>query len=139
MISLKRTSWIIISMFPILFYMIFSSCGETVTPKSDLEIGKDLYATYCEFCHGTKGDGAIASMLKVVPPDLTLISQRRNGNFPDGEIYKIIDGQEDAKAGHGDRPMPIWGEIFAKAEGVDEVMVPKKIYQLIEYLKSIQK
>ena len=24
-------------------------------------------------------------------------------------------------------------------EGVDDVMVPKKIYQLIEYLKSIQK
>ena len=39
--------------------------------------------------------------------------------------------QEALEAGHGNREMPIWGETFANAENVDEVMVPKKIYQLI--------
>ncbi len=90
-------------------------------------------------CHGKEGDGTMADMLKVPPPDLTRISERRNGIFPDEEIYKIIDGQEALKSGHGDREMPIWGVAFGESEKIDEVMVPKKIYQLIEYLKTIQK
>ena len=47
------------------------------------------------------------------------------------EIFKIIDGQEALESGHGDRDMPIWGETFANSENIDEVMVPKKIYQII--------
>ena len=80
----------------------------------------------------------MAEMLKIQPPDLTKISIRRNGEFPEDEIYKIIDGQEALETGHGNRTMPIWGEVFGTTENVDEVMVPKKIYQLIAYLESIQ-
>jgi mono/diheme cytochrome c family protein len=135
----KKIRWVLLGLFPAIFYLLINSCGNTTTPKTDVELGQDLYMAYCNFCHGNHGDSPIADMLNVQPPDLTLISKRRNGVFPDEEIYKIIDGEEAVKAGHGDRDMPIWGETFANSERIDEVMVPKKIYQLIEYLKSIQK
>jgi len=137
-VILKKTSWVYFAFLPALLYLTMSSCGETKATKSDAELGEEFYVSYCQFCHGEHGDGAMASMLKVPPPDLTRISKRRNGVFPVDEIYKIIDGQEALKAGHGDREMPIWGATFSKSENIDQAMVPKKIYQLIEYLKTIQ-
>lgn len=134
-----KIRWILVGLFPIFFYLMISSCGNTTPQKTDVEMGHDLYIAYCNFCHGKYGDSSIADMLKVPPPDLTLISKRRNGVFPDEEIYKIIDGTEAKAAGHGNRDMPIWGETLANSERIDEVMVPKKIYQIIEYLKSIQR
>jgi mono/diheme cytochrome c family protein len=135
----KKIQWILLGLFPVFFYLIINSCGNTTATKTDVEKGHDLYIAYCNLCHGKYGDTSLGDMLKVPPPDLTLISKRRNGVFPDEKIFKIIDGQEALKAGHGDREMPIWGETFVNSENIDEVMVPKKIYQLIEYLKSIQR
>ena len=135
----KKIRWFFVGLFPVFFLLLINSCGNTDAPKSDVELGKDLYIAYCNFCHGKYGDASVGDLLKVRPPDLTLIAQRRGGTFPDDEIYKIIDGQEALEAGHGNREMPIWGETFANAENVDEVMVPKKIYQLIAYLKTIQR
>ena len=137
--NLKKTDWAMMLVLVASFFLVVYSCGESDTPKTDEELGKDLYVAYCELCHGKNGDGAMAEMLKIPPPDLTQISVRRNGEFPEDEIYKIIDGQEALENGHGNRTMPIWGEVFGTTENVDEVMVPKKIYQLIAYLKSIQK
>ena len=135
---LKKSWWLYLGFFASLFLVIANGC-QTEKAKSDLEMGSDLYIAYCKFCHGDTGNGGVADMLKIPPPDLTKISERRGGNFPEEEIYKIIDGTEALEAGHGSRDMPIWGETLGAAERVDEVMVPKKIYQLIEYLKSIQR
>jgi len=135
----EKLRWLLVGLFPIFFLLLINGCGSTEAPKTDIEIGHDLYIAYCNFCHGEYGDASVGDLLKVKPPDLTHISQRRNGVFPDEEIYKIIDGEEALKTGHGDRDMPIWGETLANSENVDEVMVPKKIYQLIEYLKTIQR
>ena len=135
----KKIRWFLLGLFPAFFIIMINGCGNTIAEKSDVEKGHDLYIAYCNFCHGKYGDASVSNMLKVQPPDLTLIAQRRNGVFPDEEIYKIIDGQEALETGHGDRDMPIWGETFANSEKIDEVMVPKKIYQLIEYLKTIQR
>lgn len=135
----NKIRWILLGLFPVIFLLAISGCGNTTAEKSDVEKGHDLYIAYCNFCHGTYGDASVGDMLKVKPPDLTLIAQRRNGVFPEDEIFKIIDGQEALESGHGDRDMPIWGETFANSENIDEVMVPKKIYQIIEYLKTIQR
>ncbi len=135
----KKIRWLLVGVFPFFFLLLVNSCGNSEVQKSDVELGHDLYIAYCNFCHGKYGDASVGDLLKVKPPDLTLISKRRNGVFPDDEIYKIIDGQEALEAGHGSRDMPIWGETFANSENVDEVMVPKKIYQIIEYLKTIQR
>jgi hypothetical protein len=48
-------------------------------------------------------------VLRIPPPDLTRIAQRRGGNFPDAEIAAQIDGRTVVPA-HGSRDMPIWGQ-----------------------------
>ena len=58
--------------------------------------GRDSFEFYCASCHGTtgKGDGPIASALKVSPSDLTSLARRNRGAFP-----KDLDCR-----GHGWRP-----------------------------------
>src|ERR1039458_8224627 len=59
--------------------------------------GKDLYREYCAVCHGTtgKGDGPAASALKVPPSDLTQISKKNGGKFPELQVQHIINGEAD--------------------------------------------
>ena len=138
-IQLRKSTWVLMILFSASCYFILNSCNnneaanseapKSEATKSEVALGKDLYVAYCELCHGTKGDGAMSDMLKIKPPDLRQISLRRNGVFPEDEIFKIIDGQEALEKGHGSRTMPIWGEVFGTTENIDEVMVPKKIYQ----------
>ena len=50
------------------------------TKKTDL--GKKEYELQCAVCHGmdAKGDGVFNRVLKVVPPDLTVLS-KKNGEY----------------------------------------------------------
>lgn len=114
-------------------------------PEPDLvlaELGAPYFRSYCASCHGLdgKGGGPAASSLRTKPADLTLISARRDGTFPDGEIAKFIDGRFDLAA-HGSREMPIWGERLS--EGIPDgrsadAIARGKILVIVEYLKSIQ-
>ena len=102
--------------------------------------GKISYRLYCRSCHGehAKGGGPVAEMLKVPPADLTRISARRGGEFPQEEIHSVIDGRDQVK-GHGNRDMPIWGDAFSVLEeSEDEAMIEEKITRLVYYLESIQ-
>lgn len=102
--------------------------------------GSSLFRTYCAACHGSeaKGDGPIASSLRVTPPDLTLLSKRAKGPFPEEEVHRIIDGRKPVK-GHGGPDMPIWGDAFkASTDGYSEEKVKEKIDALVDFLRSIQ-
>lgn len=102
--------------------------------------GSSLFRTYCAACHGAeaKGDGSIASSLRVAPPDLTLLAKRAKGTFPEEEVHRIIDGRKPVK-GHGGPDMPVWGDAFkASTEGYSEEKVKEKIEALVDFLKSIQ-
>ena len=79
--------------------------------------GKQLFQRYCAACHGTeaRGDGPVASSLKVEVPDLTTMARRSAGHFPRDRVMRIIDGRFIIGA-HGTRTMPIWGEDFAHLE-----------------------
>jgi len=79
--------------------------------------GEQLFEQFCTSCHGAKGrgDGPVASSLKVEVPDLTLIARRNGGVFPRDRVEKIIDGRFVIGA-HGTRTMPIWGERFGEVE-----------------------
>lgn len=114
---------------------------ETPVHKEEdpLARGKELYVSYCQICHGEFGDGAMAELLKIQPPDLTLIAARRDGNFPAEEIHKIIDGTEPVE-GHGSGDMPIWGVTFKVSERLgSEKAVQEEIENIVIYLQSIQR
>jgi mono/diheme cytochrome c family protein len=105
--------------------------------------GAELYQQFCASCHGESahGDGPVAASLSHVVPDLTRISARRGGVFPEGEIAAMIDGRSLIVTAHGTREMPVWGYEFWVEEGADieaEAEARALIRRLTEYLKTIQ-
>jgi mono/diheme cytochrome c family protein len=107
------------------------------------DLGESVYLRYCGACHGdgARGDGPAAGALRVPPSDLTRISARRGGGFPEGEIARFIDGRFAVQA-HGTREMPIWGQRLGEQipdAGVSEEVVRGQISVVVEYLKSIQR
>ena len=101
--------------------------------------GPDLYRAHCAACHGLdgKGDGPVASTLKVKPADLTLLAKNSSGSFPEGHIRRIISGDEPTLLSHGSREMPVWGPIFHQIEE-DQDFGDVRLQNLIKYLESIQ-
>ena len=120
------------------------------------DMGKTIYQDNCASCHGAtgKGDGPLKAYLVKAPSDLTTISQRNHGTFPQQRLWEVIDGRASAEAGpHGSREMPIWGNEFkAQAErapwwgvpyggmhrGGPEWHVHQRISALVDYLARIQ-
>jgi mono/diheme cytochrome c family protein len=108
--------------------------------------GRTTFRLYCASCHGRdgEGDGNVAQFLTVPPADLTRI-EMRHGEWPDETLREIIDGRQAVK-GHGNREMPIWGDVFQSPWG-DETPVEgeegeerarRKIDELVVFLKTIQ-
>src|SRR5437016_1259024 len=71
--------------------------------------GKEMFVTYCAVCHGkdAKGGGPAASALKKPPPDLTTLTARSNGKFPELHVYNTVQGDVEVTA-HGTKGMPVW-------------------------------
>ncbi len=110
--------------------------------------GKLEFRQYCAQCHGMDaiGDGPVAPALKKKPANLTLLSKKNGGVFPEKEVRDFIDGSKTA-ASHGTREMPIWGYAFmyrrgaqasTGAEPLSQEQVDQKINLLVAYVKSIQ-
>lgn len=122
-----------------LFLVVFSCQGNKNLEGHTLASGEELYVSYCMICHGEQGNGSMAELLTVEPPDLTKIAARRGGEFPEEEIFQIIDGRQTLK-GHGTREMPIWGLTFKNSEKLkNEKQVEKNIQNIVDYLKTIQR
>lgn len=83
--------------------------------KSTELIGKTAFVKNCAVCHGAdgKGEGAILDFLKKKPADLTLISKKNGGVFPQSLIYENISNPQSLRA-HGSAEMPIWGAMFTE-------------------------
>jgi mono/diheme cytochrome c family protein len=92
--------------------------------------GKMEYLSSCAACHGEdgKGNGVLASVLKVPPPDQTTLARRNDGHFPLAAVTEIIDGRT-LIAAHGTREMPIWGF---------DVRARNHIPAIVDYLTRIQ-
>ncbi len=104
------------------------------------QVGMGLFRSYCKSCHGAtaEGDGALASLLRVAPANLTRIQHDNDGTFPFADVVKRIDGRE-AVRGHGSSDMPIWGDAFMKAAGEgSEDGVRLKVEALAHYIRSLQ-
>jgi mono/diheme cytochrome c family protein len=107
--------------------------------------GRVSYQRYCANCHGERADGRgpVAQFLTVKVPDLRLIAVENSGEYPAEEVTSFIDGRSQV-ALHGNREMPIWGEIFqsdmvsTNTNETDEERAQRKVRELVHYLESIQ-
>jgi mono/diheme cytochrome c family protein len=101
--------------------------------------GKEMFEEYCAVCHGkgAKGDGPAADALKKKPADLTQLTRKNNGNFPELHVMNFITGDE-ATAAHGSRDMPVWGPLFRSLSPNDQGVVKLRVNALMEYLKTLQ-
>jgi mono/diheme cytochrome c family protein len=122
------------------FALVAFAIGCANDKKQGIAEGEEWFKSYCTPCHGENGDGQsqMAGMMETPPKNLRQIAQRRNGQFPDAEISKIIAGVENVP-GHSTTDMPAWWETFKKAEGItDEKVLQEKIDHITAYLKTIQ-
>jgi len=82
--------------------------------------------------------------LKIKVPDLTLLKKNNKGNYPLDKVMTSIDGSR-AVRGHGDKTMPVWGEIFEKqAKESDSGKYPKltsllQVRTIAEYIGALQR
>ena len=103
--------------------------------------GQTEFSNHCAACHGedAKGHGPVADMFKTAVPDLTKLTQQKNGSFPYYLVYETIDGRKIPRA-HGTIEMPVFGDRYREertdAEG--QRMVHARIFELIIYLQSLQ-
>lgn len=109
----------------------------TAQPTKTLK-GDELFRTYCAVCHGVagKGDGPAADSLKKRPADLTQITRKNNGKFPELTVQRMIKG-DDLVAAHGARDMPTWGAIFNEMSP-DKELVQARVLALTGYIQQIQ-
>jgi len=116
--------------------------AEDLEPFMDYS-GDQLFQRFCASCHGRSGygDGPVAPALKIMIPDLTRLSQRSGGQFPEKRVLEIIDGRAVLPA-HGTRPMPVWGYEFEAQVPPDQpgrATAQTLIYRLVEHLRSMQR
>jgi mono/diheme cytochrome c family protein len=99
--------------------------------------GGQIFQAYCAPCHGkdAKGNGPLASALKVPPPDLTILSKRSNGKFPADYVANVLKNGANVPA-HGSAEMPIWGPAFVDYK--THQLVTLRIGELTHYLESLQ-
>lgn len=110
----------------------------------DAEAGRALFQTHCATCHGVRaqGDGPMANMLLLQPPDLTTLTQRHGGTFPVTRIVTRIDGR-DPLTSHGS-PMPVYGDFFegrdvsVTSESGQPIMTSGPVVDLLAYLAGVQ-
>jgi len=130
---------------PCLLIAIAAICIAPVVHAGDFlsYSGEQLYQRFCSGCHGAKahGDGKVSKSLGVMVPDLTLLAQRNQGEFPQERVIKIIDGRITIGKHNSDRTMPVWGEELLRSEQGNpeaERATADLIHKIVDYLSTIQ-
>jgi mono/diheme cytochrome c family protein len=104
------------------------------------DTGARLYFNHCAACHGAEGEGGgpVAATMRIMVPNLRTLSQRNGGMFPADKVASYIDGRE-LNAAHGDRQMPVWGDVFRGPEqGTAQRTVRRRVNALVEFLAALQ-
>ncbi|HTS09839.1 MAG TPA: c-type cytochrome [Candidatus Eisenbacteria bacterium] len=107
-------------------------------PYSNPQSGEQMYKDYCAACHGPtgKGDGPVAAFLKTWPPDLTTMSQRNKGKYPEVKVKETLLFGASSHA-HGTSDMPVWGPLFQTTDQ-SQKEANARVSRLTQYLESIQ-
>ena len=107
---------------------------------ADEDLGARLYFNHCAACHGQDGEGGgpVAATMHIAMPNLRSLAMRNDGRFPGEAVTSFIDGRE-TPAAHGERQMPIWGDIFRGAEqGTAERTVRRRIDAVVNFVSMLQ-
>ncbi len=125
---------------------LLAACMGLGSPAAadDAANGKQIYETYCATCHGLdgRGQGPMAAILLLQPPDLTVLTEKYDGEFPLFRVVTRIDGR-DPLVSHGS-PMPIFGGFFEgqdtalKTDGGQPVLTSQPVADLVAYLREVQ-
>lgn len=141
--SKRANASIIIAGLSILITAASATAASTKTLQMiKVPSGPALFTEHCAQCHGMdgKGNGPMASSLKVAPADLTTINKRAGGKFPAERIVETIRYGGDVAA-HGSREMPIWGKVFSDQGGRGKgggAYSRRVVVELKRYLETIQ-
>jgi mono/diheme cytochrome c family protein len=111
--------------------------------QQEAEEARASYVRACASCHGLdgRGDGPMASCLRVPPADLTLLSARHGGAFPRDFVLAVIAG-ERAVPSHGTREMPVWSQRFGADTGASaaaSLYARRHLELLTDYVESLQR
>jgi len=115
--------------------------GKVTLPlnKTSPTSGQQMYENYCAPCHGVdgRGHGPVAPVLKVSPPDLTLLSKKNNGKFPDSHVVTVLQNGVEIPS-HGTAAMPVWGPILGKMNMTNPQDRMLRVSNLSRYLETLQ-
>jgi mono/diheme cytochrome c family protein len=114
--------------------------GLTTPALAADDTGARLYLNHCAACHGDDGEGTgpVAASMSVTMPNLRSLAQRNGGVFPGDSVTAYIDGRS-TKAAHGDRQMPIWGDVFRGVEqGTAQRTVRRRIAAVVDFIWTMQ-
>lgn len=104
------------------------------------DLGPRLYFNHCSACHGDNGEGTgpVAASMRVTVPNLRALAQRNGGTFPTDTVRAYVDGR-NIPAAHGDRLMPIWGDVFRGADQeADDRTVRRRIAAIVDFISMLQ-
>lgn len=135
-----RTCMLVILMFALFTSVMMRAQTGPPAPAflGDSLVGKDSFEAYCAACHGStaRGDGPVASSLKGMPADLTLLTAHNRGVYPRDRVTAMLTGAGRTVAAHGTTEMPIWGPLFRAFESDARARV--RIDNLVNYLETVQ-
>jgi mono/diheme cytochrome c family protein len=125
--------------------MSFAAAGPPLDKKAAQLLGSNpvsglqLYKRHCAVCHGNdlKGNGPISPEFKNPPSDLTTLTQRHQGIFPEAYVEGVLRNGVK-KPAHRGTEMPVFGPLFASIPGTDPELVSIQIVDLTSYIKSLQ-
>lgn len=108
---------------------VFVNASAETAQMDVVKKGETHYLFFCAHCHGVNADGKgpYADLLKISPVNLTTLKNSSDESVTE-RVLKAVDGRH--KVGEGQKKdMPVFS---------DNLEV-KTIYEISEYLKSIQK
>jgi mono/diheme cytochrome c family protein len=101
--------------------------------------GKETFLKYCASCHGEdgRGNGPAATALKPPPSDLTTLSKRHEGKYPEGYVSALVKFGRNLAA-HGSLDMPVWGSRFKELDPVRDPTGQQHVDEVVAYIRSLQ-
>ena len=140
-IMIRKKTAVILSLTTALFIALVSSCnfGPPENSRAAQAVkGQEHFKKYCVQCHGEDGKGLEIEGLERRPSDLTILTKlSSSGEFPIMSVARAIDGRNMPDY-HKESGMPIWGEVFATDENMNEKQMKGRFAELIAYLMAIQ-